>query len=185
MSQSTFSKEETMNKLIVVLVALACVAALIIGCSSSPTKRIGTYDSRAIAFAFWGSNEGMEFITSRSADWTKAKAAKNDSLIRHMERTAAAQQQLLHLCGFSVGSVADILEKHKAQVDSVARAVGVRIIVSKFELILTGTGVDTVDVTVPLARIFITPGQVRNWVSQTPTQKPIPMLEALAIPPEK
>ena len=174
-----------MNKLIVMLIALGCIAALVVGCSSSPSKRIGTYDSRAIVFAFAGSNEGMEFITNLRAEWTKAKAAKNDSLIRHIERTAAAQQQLDHLRGFSVGSVAEILEKHKAQVDSVAKEVGVRIIVSKFELILTGTGVDTVDVTVPLARIFITPGQVRNWVSQPPKQKPLPMLEALAIPPEE
>ena len=174
-----------MNKLLVLLIALGCIAALVVGCSSSPTKRIGTYDSRAIASAFVGSNEGMEFITNPPAEWTKAKAARNDSLIRHIERTAAAWARLNRLRVFSVGSVADILEKHKAQVDSVARAAGVRIIVSKFELILTGTGVDTVDVTVPLARIFITPGQVRNWVSQTPTQKPISMLEALAIPPEK
>lgn len=174
-----------MNKLIVLLVALSSLAALIVGCSSRRSVRIGIYDSRAIAIAFGNSNEGREFVANLHAEMTKAKAAKNDSLIRHIEKTAETYQVLMHLRAFSVGSVADILEKYKAEVDLVAKEAGVQFIVSKFELIYTGAGVDTVDVTLPLARIFKPSEQALKWISEMPKHKTLPMLDVLMIPPEE
>jgi hypothetical protein len=146
---------------------------------------IGTYDPRAIGIAFGNSTECTEFVADCKAQMTQAKAAKNDSLIRQIEKKGEAFQVLAHLRGFSVGSVADILEKHKAEVESVAREAGVRAIVSKFELIHTGTGADVVDVTLPLARIFKPSEQVLRSISQLRDQPPLPMLDALLIPAEE
>ena len=171
-----------MNKLIFLLVAVGSIAALIVGCSSRPSMRIGTYDSRAIAIAFGNSEEGRGFVTNLQVEMTKAKAAKNDSLIRHIEKTAETYQVLSHLRAFSVGSVTGILEKHKAEVNSVAKKAGVEVIVSKFELVYTGPDVDAVDVTLPLVRIFKPSAQALKWISDVPKHEPLPMLDVLMIP---
>ncbi|MCK4941450.1 hypothetical protein KAS45_05100 [candidate division WOR-3 bacterium] len=174
-----------MNKRIVLLVALGSMVVLMVGCSSNPGMRIGIYDSRTVAVAHGNSDEGREYIMSLMTEMTKAKAANNDSLIRHIEKTAQTYQVLMHLRAFSVGSVADILEKHKAEVDLVAKEAGVQIIVSKFELIYTGTGVDTVDVTLPLVRIFKPSEQAMKGISEMPKHEPLGMLEVLMIPAEE
>ena len=153
---------------------------------SSPTGvRIGTYDSRAIAIVSVNSAEHTKSLADLQAAMAEAKAAKNDTLTRQRAKTMEAYQVLMHLRGFSVGSVADILQKHKAEVDSVAREAGVRIIVSKHELIQTGTGTDVVDVTIPLARIFNPSEQQLKRISQLQSQQPIPMLDSLMVPAEE
>ena len=149
-----------------------------------PSMRIGTYDSRAIGMVFGNSTECTEFLADCKAQMTEAKAARDDSLIRQIEKKRDAFQVLAHLRGFSVGSVAEVLEKHKAEVDSVAREAGVGVIVSKFELIPTGSGADVVDITLPLARLFKPSEQQLKWISQLQGQPPLPMLDALLIPAE-
>ena len=171
-----------MNNITVWLITLGCMAVLTVSCSSRANMRIGTYDSRAIAVASAQSTESMKFLADLQAEMAEAKAAKNDTLIRQKAKTMEAYQVLMHLRGFSVGSVADILEKHKAEVDSVAREAGVRVIVSKFELIQTGTGADVVDVTLPLARILKPTEQQLTWISQLKDQPPLPLLDALLVP---
>jgi hypothetical protein len=147
--------------------------------------RVGAYDSRAIAIVFVNSAEHRKSLADLQAEMTEAKTAKNDTLTRQKTKTMAAYQVLMHLRGFSVGSVTDILEKHKAEVDSVAREAGVRIIVSKFELIPTGSGADVVDVTLPLARIFKPSEQQLKLISQLQGQQPLPMLDVLLTPAEE
>ena len=171
-----------MNNITVWLITLGCMAVLTVGCSSPTGVRIGTYDSRAIAIVSVNSAEHTEFLADLQAEMKEAKAAKNDTLARQKAKTMEVYQVLMHLRGFSVGSVADILEKHKAEVDSVAREAGVQVIVSKFELIYPGTGADVVDVTLPLAGIFKPSEQQLKWLSQLKDQPPLPMLDVLALP---
>ena len=174
-----------MKKLIAVSFLLGGVAVLVVGFSSPAKTRIGVYDSRAVAVAFGNSQEGMEFVTHLRDEMSKAKAAKNDSLIHAIEKTAETHQVLSHLRAFSTGSVADILEKHKADVDAIAKDAGVQLIVSKFELVYMGGDADTVDVTLALARIFKPREQALKWIPEIAKQKPMPMLDVLMIPAEK
>ena len=174
-----------MNGITVWLVTLGCMAVLTVSCSSRTSMRIGTYDSRAIAVASAQSTESMKSLADLQAEMAEAKAAKNETLIRQKAKAMEAYQVLMHLRGFSVGSVADILEKHKAEVDSVAKEAGVQFIVSKFELIYTSSGADVVDVTLPLARIFKPSEQQLKLISQLQDQQPLPMLDALLIPAEE
>jgi hypothetical protein len=118
-------------------------------------------------------------------EMTKAKAANDDSLIQQIEKTAETYQVLSHLRAFSIGSVAEILEKHKAEVELVAKETGVQAIVSKYELVYTDTGVEAVDVTLPLTRIFEPSEQVLKWISEMPKHEPLPMLDVLMIAPEE
>ena len=174
-----------MRRCIGLLVTVGCIAALIGSCASGTNMRIGVYDSRAIAIAHGSSTEGREFIMSIMTEMSKAKAEKNDSLMEHIEKKAKMYQVLSHLRAFSVGSVVDILEKHKPEVDQVAKEARVQAIVSKFELIHTASSVETVDVTLPLVLIFKPSEQVMQMISGIGEQEVMPMLDVLAIPAEE
>lgn len=174
-----------MSRFVALLLMLGLSAALIAGGPQNPSMCIGIYDSRAVAIAFGNSKEGMEYVKNLHADMIKAMSTKNDSLIQHIETRAKAYQMLSHMRAFSVGSVADILMKHKDEVDMVAKEAGVQIIVSKFELMYADAGIDVVDVTKPLVNLFKPNEQVLSWLSELPKQEPLPLLEVLAMPSEE
>jgi hypothetical protein len=174
-----------MKRLTVPLAALGVTVALIVGFSARSTTRIGIYDSRAIAIAFGNSSEGMEFVRNLRHQMSEAKAAKNDSLIGSLENTGNMYQVLNHLRAFSSASVSEILSKHTAGIELVAKEARVQVIVSKFELIYSDAEIDTVDVTLPLVRLFKPREEALKWIYELPKHKPLPMLEVLAIPPER
>ncbi len=174
-----------MKKLILTMVAVILGAIIFLGSSRHPGTRIGTNDSRAIAVAYGNSSEGMEYVKGLFADIKKAKDAKSDSLVKVAEQRARTFQILSHLLAFSTGSVSEILERHKSEVDAVAKEAGVDLIVSKFELNYAGPGIDTVDVTPQLVRMFKPSERVKQWLAGMAGQKPLPMLETLMIPPEE
>lgn len=173
-----------MKTLTVSLATLGVIVVLVVGFSARSTTRVGTYDSRAIAIAFGNSTEGMEFVKDLRYKMSKAKAAKNDSLVRSIENTGKMYQVLGHLRAFSVASVSEILSRHTADLSSAAKEAGVSLIVSKFELNYCGAEIDTVDVTLALVRLFKPREQALRWISELPKHEPISMLDVLAMPPE-
>lgn len=173
-----------MYRSIVLLLTLGSTTACIAGSLSDPSMRIGIYDSRAVAIAFGNSKEGMAFVADLHAKMMRAMEAKDDTLIQQVKKTAEAYQVLNHLRGFSIGSVADILDKHRADVDAIAKEAGVFIIVSKYELIHADPDVDVVDVTMHLVNIWEPSDRVLGWISELPQHEPLPLLEVLALPVE-
>jgi len=169
----------------VLLMTLGLATECIAGSPSNPSMRIGAYDSRAVAIAFANSKEGTAFVADLHAKMMKAMETKDDTLIQQVKTTAQAYQLLNHLRGFSVGSVADILQKHRADVEAIAEETGVFIIVSKYELIHTDPDVDVVDVTMHLVNIWEPSDRVLGWISELPQQEPLSMLEVLALPTEE
>jgi hypothetical protein len=81
--------------------------------------------------------------------------------------------------------VAEILENHKSDIEQIAKKAGVEAIVSKFEIPYLGSGIETVDVTQEMIGMFKTSEQGRKWAADIANQKPLSMLEVLAIPAEK
>jgi hypothetical protein len=174
-----------MRNVIVSLVALSVIALLLTGFSQGPKTRIGVFDSRAIAIAHANSSEGAAVVAELRADMEKAKAAKNDTQIREINEKGKSYQVLGHLRAFSVGSVAEILERHKSEIDQIAKKAGVAAIVSKFEMPYVGDGIETVDVTQEMAGMFKMSEQAKKWVADIPNHAPMPMLDVLAIPADK
>ena len=173
-----------MKKIIAVLAVMGVASMLVVGFTRQSRPRIGTYDSRAIAIAYGNSSEAREFIVGLQSEMAKARAAGNDALAREIEQKAKAHQILGHLQAFSIGSVAEILEKHKSEVEQIAKEARVEAMVSTYELAYLGGGIETVDLTAPLTRIFKPNGQVMRWIEEVPQHKPLPMLDVLQIPAE-
>jgi len=116
----------------------ACRAALATlfaaGFSTAQPVRVGTYDSRAIAVAYAHSDFMREDHQALVAERDKAKKDGDEKGVREIEARGGAVQQRLHLQGFSTGSVIDLIRKIDAEIPGVAKAAGVLLIGSKWEV---------------------------------------------------
>jgi Skp family chaperone for outer membrane proteins len=163
-------------------VSILAVCAMFLALQPTSTKvRVGTFDSRAIAIAYARSALFAPVMQDFKDKYEKAKAEKNEKVIKELEAEGTTQQQLLHLQGFSIGSVADILEKVKDNLPTAAQEAGVDIIVSKWEVAYKNPSIEIVDVTSHLVKLFNPDEQTLKIIEGLSKQPPISLLEALQI----
>jgi hypothetical protein len=143
--------------------------------------RIGVFDSRGIAIAYSQSAAFQQQMREFQAQGQKAKASNDAKLLSELEAKAQTQQALLHLQGFSIGSVSEILANYQADVAAVAKQANVSAIVSQFELAYQDPSVETVDVTEALVKKINGSPRMPAMLASLKTNKPLSMLEALGI----
>jgi uncharacterized membrane protein (DUF106 family) len=143
--------------------------------SKENTLRIGVYDSRAIAVAWGNSAEFQKTLESVTADYKKAKEAKDDKRIKEIETQMKARQRRAHEQGFSTGSVAPIMASIKASLPAVAKKAGVDVIVSKWEVNYQSPGIKVVDVTDDLVALFHVSAKGLEWAKGIKSQQPLPI----------
>lgn len=164
-----------MMKQLVVVLAGALIPALAMEAQTvRPSCRIGVFDSRAIAIAWARSDEGMQVFKQIRAEYDKAKAGNDEKRMKEMEQEGQWQQVRLHQQGFSTGPVDEILAKVKDKLPEIARQAGVTAIVSKWALPYSEQGVELVDVTLPLVKLFNPSEQVLKGVEELKNQPPVP-----------
>jgi len=174
--------KKSLGKSVFVGVSILAVCAMFLALQPTPTKvRVGTFDSRAIAIAYARSALFAPVMQGLKDKYEKAKAEKNEKVIKELEAESITQQQLLHLQGFSIGSVADILEKVKDNLPKAAQEAGVDIIVSKWEVAYKNPSIEIVDVTSHLVKLFNPDEQTLKIIEGLSKQPPISLLEALQI----
>jgi hypothetical protein len=71
----------------------------------------------------------------------------------------------------------------KDKLPAIAAQAGVSLIVSKWEVQFQDPAVETVDVTLPIVKMFNTSDRVLTWIAQMKTQDPIPF-EKLPLDPK-
>jgi len=132
-------KHKVIHK-IICLVTVGLVLTAITGVAEeSGTKtsdakmRVGTYDSRAIAVAFVGSEAFSKWMGDLKAGNDKAKAAGDQKRIAELEAEAAARQKLMHKQGFSTAPVDNILDQIKDRLPAIKEKAGVNALVSKWD----------------------------------------------------
>jgi hypothetical protein len=99
-------------------------------------KRIGVYDSRAIAVAFIGSvvyntTAGKE-LAAKMAESKKAESEGNKENLAKLKAWGQAQQALRHKQGFSTAPVDDILGHITGQLPEIKMKADVKLLVSKW-----------------------------------------------------
>jgi len=144
--------------------------------SAAPAAiRVGTYDSRAIAVAWVGSNMHRQWLAQLVAERDKAKAAGDEKKVQEIQARGGAEQSRVHEQGFSTASVAGLMEKISQEIPSVAKDAGVVLIVSKWEVMYKDPAVEYVDVTMPLVRKFSADPRVIGTVTELMKHAPIPL----------
>jgi hypothetical protein len=143
--------------------------------SKETTLRVGVYDSRAIAVAYGNSAEFRKSLDGITADYKKAKEAKDDKRVKEIETQMKAKQRRAHEQGFSTGSVAPIMAKIKDSLPAVAKKAGVDVIVSKWEVNYQSPEIKVVDVTDDLVALFHVSPKALEWVKGIKDHAPVPI----------
>jgi len=175
--------KKSWGKSVFVGVSILAVCAMFLALQPTPTKvRVGTFDSRAIALAYARSAmfaaDRAPVMKDLKDRYEKAKAEKNEEVIKELEAWPPTYHKLQMLQCFSTASVADILEKVKDQLPKVAQEAGVDIIVSKWEIAYSNSTSEIVDVTSHLVKLFNPDEQTLKFIEGLPKQ-PMSLLEGL------
>ena len=148
--------------------------------SPSSSERIGTFDSRAIAIAFYGSAEFRDSFRDLWTEFEEAKASGDWWRVKELEAYGPAMQHRMHQQGFSTGSVVEIMEKISDALPEIARGAGVSVIVSKWEVTYESSAADLVDLTPQLVALFDPSEETLRGVESLKTVTPVPMDQLLA-----
>jgi tetratricopeptide (TPR) repeat protein len=149
--------------------------------SPSSAARIGTFDSRAIATAFYRSTEFQESIRDLWTKLEEAKASGDEWRVKDLEAYGPAMQHRMHQQGFSTGSVMEIMEQISDELPEIAREAGVSVIVSKWDVTYESSEADLVDLTLQLVALFDPSEQTLKIVESFKTVAPVP-LDQLPVP---
>lgn len=147
--------------------------------STTSSARIGTFDSRAIATAFYRSAKFQEFFPDLWTELAEAKASGDEWQVKELEAYGAAMQHRIHQQGFSTGSVMEIMEKISDALPEIARGAGVSVIVSKWEVTYESSAADLVDLTPQLVALFDPNEPTLKVVERLMTLAPVPMDQLL------
>jgi len=167
--------------LIYVLAGLAVSTTVGAQKSQEKTSRskviVGTFDSRALAMAYYRSEEFMQSMQELRAEYEKAKAAGDEKRIKELEVKGPAQQELIHKQGFSTWPVDNILEKIKGKIPEIAKQAGVDVIVSKWDVVYQQSGVEFIDVTDLMVKPFNPDEETLKIIKDLQKKDPVPLEE--------
>ncbi|MEN8149949.1 MAG: hypothetical protein ABFS86_09005 [Planctomycetota bacterium] len=115
---------------------------------------IGVFDSRAIAIVYAASEHQETYLKGLKVRLEAAKVAKDVKEVERISAEAKRRQLEFHLMAFSADSVKELLEPVAAGLPAVAKAAGVDVIVSKWEIVHRAADLKTVDVTTALVKLY-------------------------------
>lgn len=154
--------------------------------AASGTTRIGVFDSRLVAVAYYNTDEHRAAMRQLMTDLNEAKAAGAGSRAQELEFQGPALQNLAHYQVFSTASIPNIMDKLAAVLPKVAAEARVSILVSKWEIVYRAPDVEYVDVTDALVAQFKPSPQTLKWIASGKDTDPMPLLEAVkTLRPEK
>ncbi|HVT74007.1 MAG TPA: hypothetical protein VHD61_12805 [Lacunisphaera sp.] len=160
-------------------VALAFLVAILLALatrSAHAAERVGTYDSRAVAFAaFWDEANHAKLVAlmqeARAAQ-ARGDTARQQSLASRL----SARQHQLHMQVFSTAPVDDVLASLGDRLPALRRDAGVDRLVSQWDrraLAAVPPG-DRVDVTDRLVAEFHVPAPQLKMLADLRATKPLP-----------
>jgi HAMP domain-containing protein len=161
-------------------IATLCAADLQAAETNATPARIGIYDSRAVAFAWFWSGKHQKQLNELMQN---ARAAKADGDTNRFEKLAASlreQQDQIHREGFSTAPPTEALAGLKERLPEIQKAAGVAALVSKWDdaALKKYSDAEKVDVTGTLVREFITPTpQQQKTISGLEKATPLPLDE--------
>lgn len=145
--------------------------------------RIGTFDSRAVALAYYRSADGIErMIQEWDQKWSDAEAAGDSARMEELRLFKPSFQHLMHQQVFSTGSIGNVLREIEDDLSSIAAEARVSIIVSRWELSYSARDVSLIDVTPQMVALFDVDEEVASQVAQMKDVEPVPLEELLYQP---
>jgi hypothetical protein len=145
--------------------------------------RVGTFDSRAVALAYYRSPDGLDRM---KPEWDQqlrdAEAAGDTARVEELKLFMPSFQHLLHQQVFSTGSICNVLREIEADLPGIAAEADVYLIVSRWELPYSAPDVELIDVTPNLVALFELDEETAGFVAQIEDVEPMPLEEMLYQP---
>ncbi len=143
----------------------------------SPTVVVGTFDSRAVLFAYVGSDEFKDYLSAQKADvgrvLERAKAAGDEELVAKLDALGPALQKRIHEQGFGTAPVDDIIARIKDKLPGIAKKARVDVIVSKWTLTYRNPAAKFVDVTDLLVAEFDPSEETLQGIREIVAKEPV------------
>jgi len=139
--------------------------------------RVGTFDSRAVALAYYRkfcrSPEFVARLKKLKEERDQAKAAGDQEKVKRLEAEGRGEQERSHSQVFGSAPIDEIMAKVKDQLPTVAKKAGVDLIVSKWSLAYRSPDAEFVDVTEPIAKLFQPDEQTLKMIRDLPKHQPL------------
>ena len=142
--------------------------------ASGSKVRVGIFDSRAVAMAYYRSEAFGRQMNDMRAEYEKAKAAGDEKRVKELEAERPAQQMEMEKQGFGTWPVDNILEKIKGKIPEIAKQADVEVIVSKWNIVYQQSGIEFVDVTDRMVVPFDPDEETMKIVRGIQEQDPVP-----------
>ena len=142
---------------------------------SGSKVRVGTFDSRALALAYYGSEAFHRQLNDMRAEHEKARAEGDEKRVKELDAAGSALQELMHKQGFSTWPVDAILETIKERIPEIAAQADVEVVVSKWDMVYQRSGVAFVDVTDLMVSAFDPDDETLKAIKDIQKQDPVPL----------
>ena len=164
------------------LIILGCMTLAVVlsagAASPAPADdevRIGTFDTRALAIAYANSALLRKSLTRAHLEYEDAKAHGDKKTVKRIEAEMRARQERLHGQGFSAAPVDDILVSYPGNLEELARAHDVCMIVSKWHLVWQDEEIRLVDLTDAMVQPYAPDKRTLGWIKDLQKVDPLPM----------
>ncbi len=167
--------------------SLAIAAALLLastaaGAADPPARlRIGTFDSRLVALAYYRSAHGHDALSGLREELAKAKAENDEKRVKGLEAKEPALQNLMHQQVFGCLSIPNVLATVSDSLAVIAARAGVAMLVSKWEIRCDTSGAEQVDLTRQIVELFQPDPATRTMIEDAMKQaaEPVPVEQLL------
>ena len=141
--------------------------------SYSQTKvRVGSYDSRLIAVAYY--NSKLFKLPAEVREKMKAAQEKNDTVtISAISKEMPLRQRYMHEQGFGKASVCYLIEEIKDKVAEYVKKEKLDFIVSKWEMSFINPNYEVVDITLSLSNLFEPSMDMKKMMTDLNSNDPI------------
>ena len=142
--------------------------------------RVGVYDSRVVAYAYFWSEASQRSRNERIAAAKAAKEKGDTELFEKLSRALKEEQQRAHLQVFSTAPIDEILIDLQAGVQRVKMEAGVSRLVSKWdeEKLRRYAAAEKIDVTAMLVRDIPLGEKQTRGMQEIGTKEPLPIERA-------
>jgi len=134
--------------------------------------RVGTYDSRLIAVAYY--NSKLFKLPSEAREKMKVAKEKNDTAtMSSIGKEMTLRQRYMHEQAFGKASVCYLIEEIKDKVSDFTKNENLDFIVSKWEMSFTNPNFEVVDITLKLANLFEPLKDMKEMMSDLNNNEPV------------
>ena len=110
---------------VITVICLALISMVLFGTertNAQTTKRIGTFDSRAVAVVYYNSKYFKNPVESLMSEMKTAKEKGDKKAIAKIEREGSLRQVMMHEQGFGKGSINNIIDIVKDKMAFLAKS---------------------------------------------------------------